>query len=498
MTDVADAPTDRFDRTLARTVYVGKAQQRDTGDDTLTAKNAAADIGSSGLKQTSGIVIEEFDRNLRGTKANKVYEEMGASPIAGGVLFLMTEWMTGATWTVSPFDPDNPDSVADAEFVEQCMGDMSHSWSAMVAEAATMVQFGWSWAHMVYKPRNGQQPLPGDSSKYTDGRWGWRKFSFKGQDSLTKWEFDEDGGVKGWWQQTQDKGKVFLPIGRGLLFRTTTRKGNPQGYSMLRRAYEPWWQKKRLQEIEGIGHERNLAGMPVCYIDVEAYTNDTTKAEYEKLVKDVRVDEQMGVVLPMVYATDDDGKVSGHPLYKFELLASPGQGRSDIGNTIARYAREMAMSVLADVILMGHEQGGIGSSQGVAVTKDEMLRRSMMGLLGSMADVINRHEIPRLMRLNGRVTGELPFFEVAPPESTTAEQIVKMLVDLASTGMAMWPSAELAQYVQAHTGIPVADMAEEDDDAEREDTREVDDKPEPEPEFDPDIDPELADDANND
>ena len=45
-----------------------------------------------------------------------------------------------------------------------------------------------------------------------------------------------------------------------------------------------------------------------------------------------------------------------------------------------------------------------------------------------------------------------------------AEQIVKMLLDLANTGAVMWPSAELGEYVQSKTGIPMADMAEEADD----------------------------------
>lgn len=465
MTDVAD----RFERTLERTTVsygpVDKAKDDPAVDSELTTANARIDVGSSGLKQRSGIIVEEFDRNLQGAKANKIYTEMGASPIVGGVLLLVTQWMRGATWTVRPHAVDVAEYVEDADFLVSCMNDMSLPWSAVIDEASTEVQFGWAYSHVVYKPRNGEQDSPGDSSKYNDGRWGWRKMSFKAQDSLQRWEFDDEGGIKGWWQRTQDKGLVFLPIARGLLFRTTTRKGNPQGASYLRNAYEPWWQKKRLQEVEGIGHERNLAGFPVVWVDPQILTDPAfaeQKAMYERIAKDMRADEQAGLVMPMQYDEDKDGGSSGNPLYKVELLASPGQSRADIGNTIDRYAREIAMSVLADVILMGHD-GGIGSAQ-AAITKDEMLRRSMMGLLTDVADVFNRHEIPRLFRLNGKKTGELPYLEVAPPESATAEQIVKMLLDLANTGAVMWPSAELGEYVQSKTGIPMADMAEEADD----------------------------------
>jgi hypothetical protein len=43
-------------------------------------------------------------------------------------------------------------------------------------------------------------------------------------------------------------------------------KGNPEGQSMLRTAYRPWFFKKRLEEFEAIGVERDLAGLPVAKV----------------------------------------------------------------------------------------------------------------------------------------------------------------------------------------------------------------------------------------
>ncbi|WP_155274431.1 hypothetical protein [Piscirickettsia salmonis] len=45
------------------------------------------------------------------------------------------------------------------------------------------------------------------------------------------------------------------------MFRTTSRKGNPEGRSILRNAYQPWYYKKNLESIESIGIERNLVGL---------------------------------------------------------------------------------------------------------------------------------------------------------------------------------------------------------------------------------------------
>ena len=52
-----------------------------------------------------------------------------------------------------------------------------------------------------------------------------------------------------------------------LLFRTQTHKNNPEGRSILRNAYRSWYFKKRIEEIEGVGIERDLAGIPIAYVD---------------------------------------------------------------------------------------------------------------------------------------------------------------------------------------------------------------------------------------
>ena len=50
---------------------------------------------------------------------------------------------------------------------------------------------------------------------------------------------------------------------RALHFVTKSRKNNPEGHSILRGSYRAWYFKRRIQEIEGIGLERDLAGFPV-------------------------------------------------------------------------------------------------------------------------------------------------------------------------------------------------------------------------------------------
>ena len=60
-------------------------------------------------------------------------------------------------------------------------------------------------------------------------------------------------------------GTYTIPMSKALLFRTKSRKNNPEGRSILRNAYRSWYFKRRIQEIEGIGIERDLAGLPVMH-----------------------------------------------------------------------------------------------------------------------------------------------------------------------------------------------------------------------------------------
>ncbi len=234
----------------------------------LDPKTAATEIGSAGLKQRSGLIQEEFLPELRGDRALHVYKEMGANdPTVASVLFVIRMFLRGADWDVVPFD-DTPEAEADAVFVEEAMQDMSHSWAAFIDDITSMFQYGWAFFEVVYKQRNGLVAhQPGESSRYADGEIGWRKMALRAHETRYRWQFDDEtGGLEGMWQQaSQQLGaeKVFIPIEKALLFRTSQARGNPEGQSILRVAYRSWWQKKRDEENEGVGIQ-SQAGRAPC------------------------------------------------------------------------------------------------------------------------------------------------------------------------------------------------------------------------------------------
>lgn len=414
------------------------------------------ELGSTGLKRTGGMVREEFLPELTGTRWTRKIKEMSEQdPIVTAELLAIELSLRQVDKDIEPSDGD----TGQAEFVESCLSDMSSSWEDTLSEILTMLPYGWSYLETTYKRRSGDNRDPKRNSKHNDGKIGWRKWSIRAQDSLWKWEFDDSGGVQGMWQSVDGQMPVLIPIEKALLFRTTTKRGNPEGKSVLRGAYRPYYFKKNLENIEGIGVERDLAGLPVAYMPPKFMSKNATSdeaalfAQVQEIITNIRRDEQEGVVWPLAY---DD---KGNPMFKLELLSAPGSRQFDIGGIIQRYNTQIAMTTLADFITLGHENVG---SYSLSATKDSLFKTALEAWLKSIADVINTHAIPRLLRLNGMPLDALPKLKFGGVGKVTLEDITLFMNAAANAGMQLFPSVEVENELRSQVRLPLLDETESD------------------------------------
>lgn len=415
--------------------------------------NPLQEIGTTGLKRATGVIDEEFLPALRGRKAVKVYREMSLNdPMVGAMLFAIDKLCRQVTWRVE--GPDNTEESAQAvEFVEQCMDDMSHTWNDMISEILSMLVYGWSWHEIVYKKRVGPWEKDGSKrSKYTDGKIGWRKIPIRSQETMLRWLFDPDGGVQGLVQLAPPTyATSVIPIDKSLLFRTGLHKGNPEGVSMLRNAYRPWFFKKRLEEFEAIGVERDLAGMPVAsvpstYMNAKPGSREASMfGAFKKMVQNVRRDEHEGLVLPLEY----DEK--GNELFKFELMSSGGARTFDTNALISRYEQRILMTALADFILLGHEQTG---SYAMHVDKTGIFKAALNVITEAIADVFNRHAIPRLFALNAWKPEELPRIVPANVDPPNLTELGGFMTQMAGMGMQFFPDPDLEKFLRDVAQLP--------------------------------------------
>lgn len=422
------------------------------------------EYGRIGQKRWDGMFYEEFLPELKGLRGIKAYKEMESNDdMIGAILFAIKMLIRHTLWSVEPGGTTPADREA-AEFVESCMYDMQNTWTDTISEILSFLPYGWSFHEIVYKRRNGRSRDRALRSKYDDGLIGWQKLPIRSQDTLYKWEYDNKDNLIGMTQQPPpDYELLTIPMRKALLFRTESAKDNPEGRSILRNAYRPWYFKRRIQEIEAIGIERDLAGLPVFTVPEHVDIWDDTDPEFQKInaelvkmVKSIRRNEYEGLVLP-------DG-------YKFELVSSGGTRQFDTNEIIKRYDTSIARTVMADFIMLGHE--GTGS---FALSKDKTQLFSVA--IGSYLDIIcetfNSQGIPTLIDLNGEhFSGITDYPQLAHGEvdQVDIEELASFLKDMVGMGVII-PDENLEDYARDAANLP--DRTVDDEGRKSDETREA-------------------------
>ena len=408
------------------------------------------ELGTTGLRRAGGNITEEFITNLQGLRGAKTYREMADNdPVVGAMLYAIDKTVTKLDWHV-----DGEDERL-VEFVQSCIDDMSDSWDATLSNIMSMLVYGWSFHEVCYKVRRGDQSDP--PSRYADNRIGWRKWSVRAQETLMNWMLDDRGGIQGMRQSDPVSGYIAsIPIEKALLFRTTTNRNNPEGKSLLRSAYRPWFYKRRIEEIEAVGIERDLAGLPMAYVPPE-YLLPTASSNQKAvlnsivdIVQNVKRNEQEGIVFPAVY----DEK--GNRVFDLTLLSAPGSRQFNTGDIIQRYDQRILMTLLSDFLLLGSSQVG---SFALGQTKMDLWVMAVDSIAKSIAEVVNQYAIPRLLKLNAMRLDRAPFLTYGQINNIDLGSISDFVQKLSGAGIIV-PDRELEAYMRSLASLPAAEPVE--------------------------------------
>lgn len=409
--------------------------------------NDSKEIGRVGQRRYGGIFYEEFLSELRGRKGAEVFTEMSNNDeTIGAILFAIEMLVRQASWNVEPGGSTAKDREA-AEFVKSCMDDMQQTWIDTISEILSFLTYGWSFHEIVYKRRMGRTKDNRTSSKYDDGLIGWMKLPIRSQETLYQWEYDDQDNLIGMTQMPPpDFGLITIPMNKAMLFRTRSRKDNPEGRSILRTAYRSWYFKRRIQEIEGIGIERDLAGLPVITTpegmdiwDKDDEDMNAIRAGLEAMVKNIRRDSTEGLVLPFGYA--------------FELTSTGGSRQFDTNSIIARYDTKISQTVLADFIQLGHESVG---SFALSSDKTNLFSMAICAFLDIICQTFNSQGIPALIDINGDhfagVT-DYPRLTHCDIEDIDLATVATFIKDMTSIGVII-PDESLEDYVRQLGKLP--------------------------------------------
>lgn len=417
------------------------------------------ELGSSGLKRFGGSIYEETMPELVGKNAIRTYREMGSNdPVASSLLFSIKMMARKTSWRVESYSEDEKDQEA-ATFLEQVMNDMSRPWKEVISEVLSMIQYGHAPMEVTYKLRSGaNEDEHYKGSKFDDGYVGWQSIALRSQDTIFKWDYFPNGEIRGMFQiAPPDYREVYIPWSKMLLFRTDYSKNNPEGKSILRGAVRAWTFKKHLEEIEAIGAERGVSGIPIAWVPTNIAAPDSdddaaiaAREAYKSLVANIRRDSQEGIVFPLVY----DEK--GNKLFDLTLLSTQGNETGNIGVMIERKSREMLQVCLAEFIMLGAGKSG---SFALSQTKVDLFLQAITTYLDSIEEVFNSHAVPRLFALNPQFkVEELPKIKHEGIKDVDLRNMAEYVSKLISVG-AMEPDESLSSYLRSSAGIP--EMVEE-------------------------------------
>lgn len=433
--------------------------------------------GTKGLKQFGGRIDEEWMRRLKDTRGERIWLEMSDNDdTIGAILFVIEMLLRNVVWRVEPFS-DDPLHEDQALFVESLMTDMEITWEDFIAEALSMLVFGYAPMEICYKRREGPfKKDPNFRSIHSDGLIGWRELAIRSQTTIDRWEFDEHGDVVGLWQfdpfiftpsvagqslggplpkkTTTSHGIstfVFIPMQKILLFKTTSKKGNPEGRSILRNSFTSYFHKKRIQESESIGIERDLVGMPIFYLPSEMFDPDAGDdlvaqlAKFQDVIENIKQDEQGGLLIP------GDRDEQGHRKVEFELASTGSRRLVDTDKVIKRYDVAIARTVLADFLMLGHQGTG---SYALSDDKTELFSTALGAWLKSIAATLNRHGLTRLYELNGWNPSEIAQFVPGDIEKEDVERFANAIAVFTSAGFLTPGSEEDENHIRGLVNMP--------------------------------------------
>lgn len=309
----------------------------------------------------------------------------------GAVLRAVTLPIRRAPWTVEGADV-RPEVL---EFVRSELGipqpgegrrrQRRHgvTWSEHLRAALLCLPLGFMAFEQVYQPELGgawaeRLGLPGVIHL--------RKLAPRMPATITDIRTGRDGGLVGIVQQPEpgaeltaqafrDNG-IFIPVDRLVMYVNEMEGADWSGTSILRTAYRAWYLKDQLVRVDAQAAERNGMGVPVI-----TYQGEEQRERAEQIGRDFRAGARAYLALP--------------DTMQAQLLGVSG-GTHDVLSSVKHHDQQIAKSVLAMFLDLGHDSG----ARALGDTFTDTFTDSLQAVADQIADTATEHIIRDLVELN--------------------------------------------------------------------------------------------------
>ena len=418
--------------------------KQEAGKMTTSNQEITQVVGITGLKLWRGVLGEEYLTALSTTRKKLIYREMLDDAVIATLLSALTMPLIATEFSTKPADPTNDVDIQAAEFLKQNMDDMTeYSWRQHVYDMLGMLGWGWSASEIILKKRMGSGGNP--PSQYDDGHLGIDILDPRGQETIERWEFDEErkGDVSALIQRDPNK-FVEYSIPEWKLVHATfgSRKRSPEGKSPLRELYRIWYTRKNLEIIEAIGAERDLAGLPL--VKLPSGANNADRLAAENIVRNTRNDEEAGIVLPAPPPGAEHG-------WEFELVKSGGARQYNVREVIRDLNKILLMRFFAQFLLLGMDKVG---TQALVSGSQDFFTMALVSIQQELLETWEHQLIPFLFKLNpfpGMTS--LPKLVWPAPGKPAVESAVTNIKAMVESSI-LTPGTDLEDYMRSMLSLP--------------------------------------------
>ncbi|WP_265155166.1 MULTISPECIES: DUF935 family protein [Rhodococcus] len=363
----------------------------------------------------------------------RTIEEMrrGDATVHAGLMAVKMP-IVAAEWSVESGGEDEQDTAA-AELIDYNFNQVLN-WKAVLTEALTMLDFGFSVFELVFDWAN------------VNGvdRVVLVKIAYRKQTTIEKWT--QEDGTPGIVQRKADGTAVSIPDDKLLVLTHQQEGDNWQGVSILRSAYQNWYYKKTFYQIDAVKHERQALG--VVKIKYPKGATPVMREEAKAAAQNVRANER-------AYIEEPDG----WDINFMDMMAST---TADPKESISHHDRQILKNMAVQYI----DIGSAGSSGSYSASTDQrrLLELQDQAIASQIAARINDKVVKAIVDMNFNVT-DYPKWKVGQIGQENVQELTEAVAKMTSSKL-LTPTDQDEEHVRKVLRFP--DMPEDIKDLPRE------------------------------
>lgn len=415
--------------------------------------NQSGTIGVTSVPTYGGYITSaEKNADLSGSQKYVTYSEILANVgiIAAGVRYFLN-LVAKAKWSASPVD-DTEEAQEAADFVQDVMGNMDTPWPRVVRRAAMYRFYGYSIQEWTAKTRE-------------DGKIGMLDIEPRAQSTISRWDVNQHGDIKTIYQQSpHDYREIALPREKLIYVVDDSLSDSPEGLGLFRHITPHAKRVMRYEQLEGIGYETDLRGVPIgrapkALLQAEVDKNTMTKDDMDAALLSLETFIQnhirsadTGLVLDsLTYASQDErGIPSPVKQWDLELVKSSSSSLKELGSAIDRLTHTIAMIMGVEQLLLGRDSRG---SHALSVDKTHNFYLVVDSTLTELTEAYQKDFVETLWQLNGFDDKLKPTLTPETIRFQNITEITSALADLSKAGAKLSPADPVINEIRELLGL---------------------------------------------